>query len=437
MIKYLIIILLTIYFSSQLFSQEIPSDNFFGKDLISENKINFIDQKEIKFLKELGVKVNNYSQNDNILIDSITSLKLEGYKGKITVEYNDKNKINSLIFYILFDSLCVKNWRLIYTYDSFGRISTLLNESWTGYFWENYSIDCFEYNSNNNIISELMKYWNGSDWENILRITNNYNSDNKIIVSLTEKFENDNWKLESKLTTEYSPNGLRSSILYEDFSNSPFNNNIHTSFFYDESKNLVSIINKKRDGQYWINYLRIIYNYTQNPNQIIQSVDIWNNKYWEKYARYSYQYNSIDYMDYAVFDLWDGHEWRPSDGNIYINNPDGFELHYFANEISVYYNPLSIIKFNENLIRDYKLFYNYPNPFNPSTKINFQLPEAGLVTLKVYDMLGQEVATLVNEVKDAGRHSATFNASHLSSGTYIYEIKVNDFRKTQKMMLVK
>ncbi len=88
-------------------------------------------------------------------------------------------------------------------------------------------------------------------------------------------------------------------------------------------------------------------------------------------------------------------------------------------------------------VTEYALENNYPNPFNPSTKINFQLPESGLVTLKVFDMLGQEVATLVNEVKDAGRHSATFNASHLSSGTYIYEIKVNDFRKTQKMMLVK
>ncbi len=80
---------------------------------------------------------------------------------------------------------------------------------------------------------------------------------------------------------------------------------------------------------------------------------------------------------------------------------------------------------------------NYPNPFNPSTNISYQMPEAGLVTLKVFDMLGQEVATIVNEVKDAGKHSAVFNASHLSSGTYIYEIKVNDFRKTQKMMLVK
>jgi hypothetical protein len=85
----------------------------------------------------------------------------------------------------------------------------------------------------------------------------------------------------------------------------------------------------------------------------------------------------------------------------------------------------------------YKLSQNYPNPFNPTTKINFALPKSGLVTLKVYDMLGKEVATLVNEVKNVGTYSVDFNASTLSSGIYFYKVSVNGFSEVKKMMLIK
>ena len=85
----------------------------------------------------------------------------------------------------------------------------------------------------------------------------------------------------------------------------------------------------------------------------------------------------------------------------------------------------------------YSLLQNYPNPFNPTTSIQYQLPEAGFVTLKVYDILGNEVITLVNELKYAGSFTVTVNLSSLSSGTYIYELKANTFTKRNKMLLMK
>jgi hypothetical protein len=94
-------------------------------------------------------------------------------------------------------------------------------------------------------------------------------------------------------------------------------------------------------------------------------------------------------------------------------------------------NPLN------NIVNDYKLSQNFPNPFNPATKINFALPKSGLVTLKVYNLIGQEVAALVNEVKNAGTYSVDFNGSNLSSGIYFYKISVNDFNEVKKMMLIK
>jgi hypothetical protein len=80
---------------------------------------------------------------------------------------------------------------------------------------------------------------------------------------------------------------------------------------------------------------------------------------------------------------------------------------------------------------------NYPNPFNPTTTIRFSIPHEVFVTLKVYNMLGSEVATLVNENLSAGDHSVDFNATGLSSGTYYYRLIAGNFVETKKMNLLK
>ena len=85
----------------------------------------------------------------------------------------------------------------------------------------------------------------------------------------------------------------------------------------------------------------------------------------------------------------------------------------------------------------YELAQNYPNPFNPVTKINFAIPKQGLVSLKVYDVLGREVANLVNEVKTAGNYIVDFDASNLASGVYFYRLDVNGFSDVKRMMLIK
>jgi hypothetical protein len=85
----------------------------------------------------------------------------------------------------------------------------------------------------------------------------------------------------------------------------------------------------------------------------------------------------------------------------------------------------------------YELGQNYPNPFNPSTTIRFSIPEAGLVTLKVYNLLGQEVATLLNNEQASGVYEATFDASKLSSGIYFYTLEAKNFTSTKKMVLLK
>jgi hypothetical protein len=86
---------------------------------------------------------------------------------------------------------------------------------------------------------------------------------------------------------------------------------------------------------------------------------------------------------------------------------------------------------------DFILEQNYPNPFNPVTKIQFDIPNASFVTLELYNVLSQEVATLVNEKKEAGKYEARHNASNIPSGMYFYRIQVGDFTETKKILLVR
>jgi hypothetical protein len=88
-------------------------------------------------------------------------------------------------------------------------------------------------------------------------------------------------------------------------------------------------------------------------------------------------------------------------------------------------------------VTKFNLEQNYPNPFNPTSLIRYSIPKSGLVTLKVYDILGKEVATLVNEEKVAGSYNLKFDASKLSSGVYMYKIESGNYTETKKMVLIK
>ena len=86
---------------------------------------------------------------------------------------------------------------------------------------------------------------------------------------------------------------------------------------------------------------------------------------------------------------------------------------------------------------EYALYQNYPNPFNPMTVIRYDVKQTGLVSVKIFDILGREVATLVSEIVPAGSYTVTWDASNLPSGIYLYRMEASGFEQTRKLVLVK
>jgi hypothetical protein len=164
----------------------------------------------------------------------------------------------------------------------------------------------------------------------------------------------------------------------------------------------------------------------------------------------------------VIFDVWDysgispdsiptitprffyGHPASDMDGDgkdeyVFVNYATDFpvwneDIYLYVIEID---QAVGVKEDVNSIPQEFNLSQNYPNPFNPSTRISYSLAEAGYVNLKVYDILGNEVADLVSSSKPTGIHSVEFDASNLTSGVYIYTLKVNGYTNSKKMLLMK
>ena len=137
------------------------------------------------------------------------------------------------------------------------------------------------------------------------------------------------------------------------------------------------------------------------------------------------------------FDLPDG-------GGIVILNQTGTHYYVCTHHVSIgmkgtiTVNAITDVKTINGIIPDnFILMQNYPNPFNPTTTISFSLPYKSFVSLKVFDLLGREVATLVNEQKPAGTYTQKWNAQNFTSGIYFYRLQAGNYIETKKLILLK
>ncbi len=162
-----------------------------------------------------------------------------------------------------------------------------------------------------------------------------------------------------------------------------------------------------------------------NPNSFINDTVSWN-----------FLYTAPDsLLTDTIFSVANSVNWD--------SIPNSLDQWNFGENFAVHIIDIPVFVQNENHQQeDFVLYQNYPNPFNPSTKIKYSIPSVGTqrtvsVQLKVYDVVGNEIATLLNEEKPAGNHEVKFNASGLTSGIYFYKLSVGSFSETKKMILLR
>jgi len=110
---------------------------------------------------------------------------------------------------------------------------------------------------------------------------------------------------------------------------------------------------------------------------------------------------------------------------------------WYSNEWMKIPLPVTSVDNSADIVEEFQLYQNYPNPFNPNTTIKYQIPELSLVTVRVYNVLGNKIATLLNEEKPAGNYEVEFYANGLPSGIYFYKLIAGSFVETKKMLLLK
>jgi alpha-tubulin suppressor-like RCC1 family protein len=171
---------------------------------------------------------------------------------------------------------------------------------------------------------------------------------------------------------------------------------------------------------------------TTIPNPLPKLIPLINSEAWISLAA-GENHSMVTSGDYA-----DPHFWvcgLNSWGQ--LANPTNFGTMTPTPEWVVFGTPVSDVEPDTELPFEYSLEQNYPNPFNPTTTIAFQIPERGFVNLKVFDIAGNEVVTLVDRELEIGRHEVKFNAGKLSSGVYVYRIEAGNYTSSKKLVLMK
>ena len=244
-------------------------------------------------------------------------------------------------------------------------------------------------------------------------------------------FDNQGWSNDQKLSSNFSIDNLNFSSNENFYTNYGYKLDVNSNslyFVFQSADTDKIIITAPSDADFNLDSLDAYQVSESSTDTLI--IEGWNNA--EKlYSRgytdvYSWQTLRLNFKNINKI-------------IIRIAPPSGTELTDYNFDNFAFSNTVTQTDKNASGIStmSYKLSQNYPNPFNPSTTIDYRLQKAGNVIIKVYDMIGKEVATLVDMHEVAGSHSVRFNADNLASGIYIYELRTKNFVSIKKMILMK
>ena len=305
------------------------------------------------------------------------------------------------------------SWNYISTYDSTGHLLTELLALWQNSHWTNSEFDTCTYDARGNKLTDLKKQWWNGGWTNYRIDTCSYDAGGNQLIDLEDLWQNNQWISAWRTIRTYGANGnLLTELIEYSPGNDQWTNTDYYSFTYDAAGEQLTDLYENWDDFNQLTFASYCDTCTYDSNRNLTS---------------------------AIHKSWQGSAWTPSNTDIHGFDDPNFEF-YSGCEIKFSYLPasaLGVVENTHNVTLEYSLSQNYPNPFNPSTTISYRLPVNSLVTLKVYDELGREIKSLVNEHQNAGSHNVAFNASGLPSAVYFYRLQAGTYSNTKKFLLLK
>lgn len=353
----------------------------------------------------------------------------------------------------------VNNYREQYTYDALSRLTGLLAQQWSGSVWENSFRWAIARDSNGLRSEWIWEWWTDTAWVYSSRYLDSLNAKGRPIVRVYQQWISSNWFNRVKTTLTYDSLGYSLDRHYEEWIGDrwqPWQWRVTT---YDSlRRGLVQILTLKWDGSDWMNESRILFSPTDTWYVAEETYQAWDSNSWVNEHRELLNWDQNRSITEDIYQEWTGTDWinvyrwgytNDSRGNpLYDTTEEWIQNTWRAGWRGIYtWQELVLgVSSSDPMPASVSLMNNYPNPFNPSTMIPIEVPAKSVVSLRVFNILGQTVATLLDDyVMEAGRHEINFNGASLTSGVYYYRLTNHSLNDSQpgnismmrKMVLIK
>ena len=354
-----------------------------------------------------------------------------------TYTYDGSGNPVSAVAQMWMNSAWVNSSRNSFTYDNSHRMLTSMAEYWTSGAWLNSNRDTYTYDVNGNLVSTLSDNWINNAWTTSNKETDTYDNNHNQLTTLNQSWFNNAWVNINRTTSTFDGNHNRLTYIAETYSNSAWVASSRITVTYDANNNLLTQLEETWFNSAWVNRTRNTKTYGSNNNMLTLLAEFWTNNAWVNSSKQLFTYDGNGNPSKLEYFTWVSNNWVYSKGGLDIAlNGGKLYLSYYGAIVIFQFGATGI---NDKIISDntFNLQQNYPNPFNPSTTINFSITKEENVKLNVYNLLGDKVASIVNENKQAGNYSVLFNASTLSSGIYFYKLEAGQNSRIRKMLLIK
>ena len=429
--NYFLSALIFILLNPEIYPQKqsyITTNKNINKSLLTRSIYNITTFNPLKKNSSAGV------------LDSLIYIRTNGNRNRIVYNYNDDLSLNYFINADWYNGEWIDYEKHTNTYNAAGNLESVLWELFnsTTKEWHQTEEDIFNYDSLGNRIFSLHQFFNGQEFVNDFKYENSYDAANNLVSSVNQDWIDSIWVNTSKTINTYTPQKVNDTTLFQVWTNDQWINYYLTNYEYDENHNTIVILTKTWQGNKWADAAKGVFEYGDNNNCIIEDWMIANDtNNWENWFRIFYEYDDNNNLIHLYGEEWENNHWIPESEPLKVTNPDGILFGYLVKEIFLYYSKPTSVESEKSIDDGFNLLQNYPNPFNPSTTLSFVIGHSSFVALKVYDVIGKEVATLVNEEKPAGSYEVTWNAANLSSGVYFYQLKAGSYTATKKLLLLK